>query len=300
VLAEKLPPRVGRGVLYANLAVILFGLASVLGKLSGLPSPLIVLGRVVFAGITLGAVVAFGRRKIGLRRRRDLLYLCAPGVLLAFHWTSFFESVNVSNVAIGLLSYSSFPLFTALIEPVVFHQRASRLQTIGGLAILAGVYLLVPSFTLDNNITLGVCWGVVAGATFAILSVTNRWLGGTYSSITISLSQDLVAAAVLLPTLLLSHPTAPFGLRQVLILVALGVVCTAVAHTLFIEGMRDISAQLASLSGSVEPIWGIGFALLLLGEVPSGRTLVGGAVILGATLIPTVVALRRSDPSGGG
>ena len=87
------------------------------------------------------------------------------------------------------------------------------------------------------------------------------------------------------------------ALLGALILLVLGVLCTAVAHTLFIEGMRDISAQLASLTGSVEPIWGIAIAMALLGEVPSGRTLAGGAVILAATLIPTVVALR---PKGTG
>ncbi len=296
MLAETASPRVGRGVLYANLAVVLFGLASVLGKLSGLPSPLIVLGRVVFAGITLGAVVVAGRRRIWPTRWRDWLLLCAPGVLLAAHWTSFFESINVSNVAVGLLSYSSFPLFTALIEPLVLRQRASRVQAAGGLVILLGVYLLVPSFTLTDKVTVGVLWGVAAGATFAGLSVTNRWLGRSYPSVTISLSQDLVAAVVLLPTILLVHPTPQIGMREVFILLVLGVLCTAVAHTLFIEGMRDISAQLASLTGSVEPIWGIAIAMALLGEVPSGRTLVGGAVILAATLIPTFVALRPKGP----
>jgi drug/metabolite transporter (DMT)-like permease len=288
------PPRVGRGVLYANLAVILFGLAGVLGKLSGLPAPLIVLGRVVFAGITLGAVVLIRRPAIPLLRPQDMLLLGATGALLAAHWTSFFQSVNVSSVAVGLLSYSTFPLFTALLEPLVFRQRASRVQAAGGLAILGGVYLLVPSLSLTDNVTVGVVWGLVAGATFAVLSVTNRWLGRRYPSVTISLSQDLIATLVLLPTLILVQPTTPPGMRELLILLILGIGCTAVAHTLFIEGMRDISAQLASLSGCVEPVWGIVFALLFLGEVPSGRTLLGGVVILAATSIPTIAALRRS------
>ena len=286
-------PRAGRGVLYANLATILFGLAGVLGKLSGLPAPLIVLGRVVFAGVTLGAFVLIRRPVKLLVRRRDLVVLGALGVLLAAHWTAFFESVNVSTVAIGLLAYSTFPLFTALIEPLVFRGRASCAQAAGGLAILGGVYLLIPSPTLADNVTVGVIWGLVAGATFAVLSVTNRWLGRRYPSVLISLSQDAVAALVLLPTILLIQPVRPVGMREILLLLALGVGCTAVAHTLFIEGMRDISAQLASLSGSVEPVWGIIFAVVLLGEVPSGRTLIGGAVILAATSIPTIVALRQ-------
>jgi drug/metabolite transporter (DMT)-like permease len=40
-------------------------------------------------------------------------------------------------------------------------------------------------------------------------------------------------------------------------------------------------------------VWGIGFAWLLLAESPSARTLAGGALIIGATLIPGAVALVR-------
>ncbi len=283
----------GRGVLYSNLAVILFGLAGVLGKLSGLPSPLIVLGRVVFASLALGVVVVVRGSVSGPRHVRDVALLAWPGLLLAIHWIAFFQSINVSSVAIGLLSYSSFPLFTAIAEPALFRQRASRAQIAGGFAILVGVYLLVPSFTLDNRVTVGILWGLLAGATFAILAVTNRWLGRKFASVTISLTQDSVAAVALLPTLFLIQSSAPLSWRQFVILAGLGIVCTALAHTLFIEGMRHISAQLASLSASLEPIWGIGFALILLGEVPSGRTLVGGGLILAATTLSTFFSLRQ-------
>ncbi|MGZ3675485.1 MAG: EamA family transporter, partial [Ktedonobacterales bacterium] len=46
-----------RGLLSTHLAVALFGLAGVLGKLTELPAPLIVLGRVVYAGCALALVV---------------------------------------------------------------------------------------------------------------------------------------------------------------------------------------------------------------------------------------------------
>jgi drug/metabolite transporter (DMT)-like permease len=68
----------------------------------------------------------------------------------------------------------------------------------------------------------------------------------------------------------------------------LGVFCTAVAHTLFIQGMRQIRAQTASIISSLEPVYGIVLALVLLGEVPTFRTLAGGAVILIAVLFVTL------------
>jgi drug/metabolite transporter (DMT)-like permease len=77
------------------------------------------------------------------------------------------------------------------------------------------------------------------------------------------------------------------------ILLVLGVGCTAVAHTLFIAGLRQMTAQLASLLVGMEPVWGIALGVAILGEVPTVRSLMGGAIILGATLVPAVYAIRR-------
>ncbi|HLI09835.1 MAG TPA: DMT family transporter [Ktedonobacteraceae bacterium] len=280
-----------QGLLFANVAVLFFGLAGVLGKLSVLAAPLIVFGRVFFASVVLLPFCLFQRVSLRPKRIQDGFLLFGLGVLLALHWTTFFQSINVSSVAIGLLSYSSFPLFTAALEPLLLRQRPGRVQIVAALLILVGVYLLVPSFTLQNRTTLGVIWGVTSGATFALLSVLNRGLGRSYPSLTISLYQDGTAAVVLLPTLFLAASGPLWTPRELLILLILGVVCTALAHTLFIASMRQITAQSASILASLEPVWGILFGLLLLHSIPTPGTLLGGAIILVATLLPGIAAV---------
>ena len=287
-------PKQLRGLVSANVAVLLFGLAGVLGKLSLLPAPLIVFGRSFFAGLVLLAVCWFRHISLRPKQSRDGYLLLGQGVLLALHWTAFFQAINVSNVAIGLLSFSSFPLFTAVLEPLLLHQRPSRVQIVAALLILPGIYLLVPSFTLQNQTTLGVMWGVLSGASFALLSVTNRWLGRTYSSLMISLYQDGIAAIVLLPIFFFTATGSFWTPHALLILFILGVVCTALAHTLFIASMRDITAQTASLLASLEPVWGIIFGILLLGAIPTATTLLGGAIIITATLLPGIVTVVSS------
>ncbi len=319
-----------QGPLSANIAVLFFGVAGVLGKLSTLPSPLIVLGRVFFASPVLLALCLAQRLPLRPRRTRDGFMLCGLGVLLAVHWTTFFQSIEVSNVAIGLLSFSSFPLFTAAFEPLLLHQYPSRIHIIASLLILPGIYLLVPSFTLQNQTTLGVLWGVLSGATFALLSVANRGLllqypqtdrgketlnssplstiqqssvyqekpktasasasGERYPSLVISLYQDGVATIILLPTLFLVPIGSLWEPRELFILLFLGVICTALAHTLFITSLRHMTAQAASLVASLEPVWGIVFGIVLLQEFPTVTTLVGGILIIGAVLLPAMLA----------
>jgi drug/metabolite transporter (DMT)-like permease len=290
----KTAQRARRGLITANIATLFFGLAGVLGSLTGLPAPLITLGRAAFAGLALGGWALLARLSLRPRAGRDLAILIAQGVLLAIHWTAFFQAIVVSNVAIGLLAFSSFPLFTAALEPLLLRQRPQIPEIVAATLILPGVALLVPAFSLSNAATRGVLWGLLAGATFALLSVVNRSLSARYDGAMISFYQDGVAAIVLLPTLLLTSATSgSLTLRTFLLLAALGLVCTALAHTLFISSLRDITAQLASVIAALEPVWGIGFAWLLLAESPSARTLAGGALIVGATLIPGAVALVR-------
>ncbi len=290
----KTAQRARRGLITANVATLFFGLGGVLGSLTGLPAPPITLGRAAFAGLARGGWALLARLSLRPRAGRDLAILIAQGVLLAIHWTAFFQAIVVSNVAIGLLAFSSFPLFTAALEPLLLRQRPQIPEIVAATLIVPGVALLVPAFSLDNTATRGVLWGLLAGATFALLSVVNRSLSARYEGAMISFYQDGVAAIVLLPTLLLTPATPEsLTLRTVLLLAALGLVCTALAHTLFISSLRDITAQLASVIAALEPVWGIGFAWLLLAESPSTRTLVGGALIVGATLIPGAVALVR-------
>ena len=282
-----------RGLASVNLATLFFGLAGVLGKLSGLPAPLITLGRVVFAGAALALWAASARTPLRPRSRSDLGLLTLQGVILALHWTAFFQAIVVSNVAIGLLAFSSFPLFTAALEPLLLRQRPRLAEIVAAILILPGIVLLVPRFSLDNAATRGVLWGLLAGATFALLSVINRSLSSRYPSVTISLYQDSVAALALLPTVFLLPLGGVFNLRTLLILAALGLACTALAHTLFIASLRDITAQLASVIAALEPVWGIFFAWLLLAEAPSAHTLAGGALIVAAALLPGAVALAQ-------
>ncbi|MEJ2657694.1 MAG: DMT family transporter, partial [Desulfobacterales bacterium] len=142
-----------------------------------------------------------------------------------------------------------------------------------------GLILVVPSFDFRNHITQGACWGIISGFTFAVLSILNRKYVGTYSPILFACYQNWVAFITLLPLLFIKNLSIrPMDL---LLLAVLGIFCTAVAHVLFIKSLIHIKTQLASITACLEPVYGILFALVLLGEIPAWRTILGGCIILG-------------------
>jgi len=274
------------------MAVLLFGFPGLFGKWLPLSPPLIVFGRVLFATLALLAVMGFGRLSFRIAPRRDVLLLLACGFVLAAHWTMFFKAVQVSSVAVGLLAYASFPVFTVFLEPLLLGERRDPASLVCALLCVLGIALILPGFDPADAVVRGVLWGLGSGLTFSILSILNRVLAARQSSLAVAFYQDLFAGLFLLPVVVGSG----FALsgRDWALLAVLGVFCTAGAHTLFIDGMRHVRAATAGILSSLEPVYGILLALVFLKESPSLRTVSGGAIVLSAALVATARARRTS------
>jgi drug/metabolite transporter (DMT)-like permease len=282
-----------RRLVEIHLAVFLFGFPGLFAKWLAWPPVLIVFGRVLFACLTLAAVMALGRRaSFRVPAGRDAVLLAACGFILAAHWTMFFQSIQVSSVAVGLLSYASFPVFTAFLEPLLTRRRWEPESLGFAAACVIGIALIVPGFDLSNAVVRGVMWGLGAGLSFAVLSVLNRGLAARHSTLTVAFYQDLVAGLCLVPLAL--RLGLPRSGHDWALIAVLGIFCTAAAHALFIDGLKGAGARTASILSSLEPVYGILLALVVLGEIPTLRTVAGGAVVLAAAVAATIRAGRTA------
>ena len=111
-----------------HVAVLLFGLAGLFGKWLILSPFIIVLGRVFFASITLALFLWLSKQSWKISPRKNYLYLIFLGFILAVHWVSFFKSIQVSTVAVGLLSFATYPVFTTLLEPVLLKEKIIKIN----------------------------------------------------------------------------------------------------------------------------------------------------------------------------
>jgi len=281
------PVGAGRGpALFAlHVAVALFGFAALFGKWVALSPLAIVLGRTVVAAATLALVASMRRQPFGEPERGLLL----NGPLLALHWVTFFAAVKIASVAIALLGYASFPVVVLLLER---GRRASRREYATALLAALGLAMLAAHLSWSSDGLRGLSLALVSAVTFAILVVRNRRLVVERSAARIAMWQNLAAGACLLPIVVMfDRPAAWPRFADVALVIVLGTVCTGLAHTLFIASMRRVSAHSASVVASLEPVYGISLAAWLLGQMPDGRTIAGGALIVVAALI----ASRRTE-----
>jgi len=272
-----------RNLLSIHVAVLLFGFAGLFGDRRVLPLPSVV---IVFASGTLLLAALVRRNILRSVSRRSLFAFALLGVLLAAHWTTFFQSVKDAGVALALITFTTFPVFVAFLEPLFFRERLHAIDVIRAALALAGIAILQPHFELNDRATQGILWGIASGGTFALLTLLNRRFVRQHSSMTIALYQDLFAAAVLLPFVFTGGPALTIG--DLLLLAVLGVLCTAVAHSLFIAGMHGISARTASMIACLEPVYGALLAVVILGDSLPLRTVLGGILILGVAFHATV------------
>jgi len=272
-----------RAIITVNAAVLLFGLAGLFAKWIDLPSICITFGRVLFSSAALGVYILLSRQDIRIRERRDAILLVSAGAVLALHWWTFLEAIQISTVAVGTITFSSFPLFVAVLEPLILRRKAERRNILLAAVILAGVLITVPEFSFSNSTFLGALTGTASALLYAVLTLINKNLAGRYSGTATAFYEQATAALVLLPAAagMKVHPST----GDMMLLVFLGVVTTALAHTMFISSLREVPAQIAGICSSMETVYGILFAMLLLGEVPSVREIIGAAVIVTAVVL---------------
>jgi drug/metabolite transporter (DMT)-like permease len=289
------PPAAGRpwgDLLRLHLAVAGFGFAGLCGKLIHLEPVAIVAGRAGFAALAIAAAFCLGGRARDLlpRGRRQWLGP-ALGLVLAAHWWTFFQAIQVASVAIGLVSFSTSPILLLLMEALWYRRRPGVRALLASLAALAGVLLAAPSLRWADASLRGMLWGVLSGGLYALLVLLARPLVAELSSWRLALWQNAVAALVLVP--FLAGGRGPDGPGQWALLALLGVLLTAGTHGLFLRSMRTVPAHLAVLTCSLEPAYGIIAAAAILGERPAGRTLLGAALIAAAVAYTTWSPRRR-------
>ncbi|WP_421753396.1 DMT family transporter [Croceimicrobium sp.] len=270
-----------KSLLYLHSSVALFGLAGLFGRWLSFSPLIIVGGRVFFAALFLAIILGIRDGAVP-RLSLKLLYKTAiSGSILALHWYAFFRSIQETSVALALLSFASFPLFTLILESVFWKLKVHAIDVFWAFLSISGTALIVP-WDMASPEMNGVLWGLFAGFSFAVLNLLNKDLVNKHSALEIGFYQDIWACLVLLPFCIAIWP--PFTVQEIGLLVLLGTVFTALSHFLFLVSLKDLKARTAALITALEPVYGIIAAYFLFDETPALSVFLGGILILSASL----------------
>ena len=285
-----------QALLAIHLVAFCFGMTGVLGELIQADAITITWARALFAVIflSIASPVMLRQNTLSLKNLgKKWQAILLSGFFLTAHWGTFFQSVKVGGIAVATLGFASFPAFITLIERFILKEQVKRDEWLRLLVVTVGLILVTPSFTLADRATEGLLWGLLSGATFGILAVINRHALSGVNAFHVAAWQNM--AVFLLLSLWAIQSVDTISLASWGWLLVLGLVCTGLAHLLFILSLRVLHARTAGLIVSLEPVYAIAFAWVLFHQIPSLRTLIGGLLMIGAILSASMSVQKQSS-----
>ena len=282
-------------LLQIHFCVLLWGFTAILGRLISLPALDLVWWRMLAVVAVLLAWAPLWR-ELRATPGRTLLIFSGIGVLVALHWLTFYGAIKLANASVAASCMALGPLFLALIEPRITGRAFDARELGFGLVALPGVALVVGGTPAGMHAGLAV--GVLSALLVAVFGALNKRYVGHGGALMVT-GVELAAGTVFLTAVALAwHGEPPWatvpGARDAWLLAVLAIACTLLPFALSLRALRHTSAFTTQLAVSLEPVYAILLAILLLGEQRelSPGFYLGVALILAAVFAHTWTKLR--------
>jgi drug/metabolite transporter (DMT)-like permease len=247
------------------------------------------------SGIAALALLLWLHRRISWSRAG-----LTAGLVYAVMLTLFVAATKLTTAANAIFLQSTAPLYLLVLSPLVLGERfhLRDLPYVAALAVgLVFCFIGQPQATATApNPWLGNLLGVLSGLVWALTLLALRYIGRNDvtgdATITAVVAGNAFACVGALPVAL-PLPTASAG--EWATLVYLGVFQIGLAYVFLTKSIRRLPALELSLLLLLEPVLNPIWTWLIRGEDPGVWTIVGGAVIVGATAVRTVSHKGRDD-----
>ena len=199
--------------------------------------------------------------------------------------TAFVSANKLTTAANAIVLQYTAPVLVYLFSRLVLGEKISTPNALALAVSMVGVGFISIDSAGEPEMS-GVLLALLSGVLFAIYMVNLQQIN-RISAIYLTWLNNLVCALLVLPFL-----KAPLALSsdQLLIVAIMGAVQLGLPYFLFSTGLRTIPLQEAALIALIEPVLNPVWVALIVGEIPSFATLIGGAMIL------TALAVRYLGP----
>jgi len=275
-----------RGILIASMAV--FGTIAVFVRAIPMASAGIAMSRAVLAALLIGGYLALTGQRIDLKGlKKELVLLLLSGGAMGMNWILLFEAYRYTTVSAATLSYYFAPALVTAACPILFRERMTKKQLVCFVMSTVGVVLITGVGGLSGRRDLiGILLGLGAAVLYATVILLNKCIRGV-GGIHRTFLQFLSAIAVLTPYVLLTGGMDFSGMTAVGwgSLLVVGLVHTGVTYCLYFTALKELPGHKTAILSYIDPLVAVVISVTLLHE---GLTLmqgIGGALILGFTLL---------------
>jgi drug/metabolite transporter (DMT)-like permease len=242
--------------------------------------------RGIFTAIGTVVLLLVLRPGVAPRTRRLTGAHLSAGALFAAASIAFVSALDRTDAASVLVIIAAGPLIASVLGRVFLHQRAAARTWLTGLAVVAGLALILGGSVGQGDVDGDLL--ALAGATcFAGYLTVSR--AARPADMTPAIAVGGVGAALVG---LVAGADPGIGGRDLLLLALLGVAILPVSLALITRATHHVAAPEVNLVALLETLLGPLWVWLAVGERPSGEVLAGGLLVVGAVTIHSALALR--------
>lgn len=287
-MANQLSFRRKRALFEGVLAGTFFGTAAVLIRLlKDVDVFSIAFWRLTIAFSVLATTIFFLRRPFGFGLLKKIfVQVLFLGVLLGLHFVLFVSAVMDTTIINATVLVNTTPIWSLLISVLILGVKPARLAVLGLIVSLLGVTIIAyadvasPTFSLNLKGDLEALLAAVAGAFYLSYGRDTRRKVPILSLMLfiymLSTLTVLAASAAARSAPILSA----VSLKVVLILVGLGVLPTALAHTFYFSSLSSLKSFETAALAQLEPIAATLLGVLIFAEIPSALFILGAVFVL--------------------
>ena len=288
-----------KALLQIHFCVVLWGFTAILGKLISLQALDLVWWRMLIVALAVLVFPRFWRQLRSMSARQAAIF-AGIGVVVALHWLSFYGAIKLSNASVAATCMAVGPIFMAFVEPWITGRSFDRRELLFGLLALPGVVLVVGG--TPSGMRLGIVAGIVSVLLVAVFGSLNKRYVEQGGPLAVT-GLELGAGAVFLTVVAVLWPGGAAAIqmpdaRDTMLLLVLALGCTLFPYALSLVALRHINAYSAQLAVSLEPVYAILLAMLLLGEQHelTWSFYLGVAIILLVVFGHALTTRRRPAP----
>ncbi len=228
-----------------------------------------------------------------IRKGLNIKDLIKPGLilgpLLAIHWVTMFESVELNSVTVGIGSVFSYPIFVLIIERI----RGKTLSIKQVLIIIfgfLGLMILLDVKYIDS--LTGVFYGILSAISLALIITIGEKYSTELGGLKVAFIQLLVAGVCLFYFTIEGYQ---WMISNIFVSIFLGVFLTAIGLSAYWYVVKIIKPLSVSTITYLEPTTGVILGVLILNENIRLNQVVGFLIILFVGILQVVTDSKSKN-----
>jgi drug/metabolite transporter (DMT)-like permease len=242
----------------------------------------------LFAMHVIGAVGFF---LLARRQGFPKMNRTAYGLLLLLAVTTtandlaYFYAFRFTSVANAAVSHQLVSVFLLFLAPYFLKEKTVRKEWIAlAIALIGIVILFGPGIAISRHDTIGIVLGLLSAFFYASFILIYRYMPKLgYTLDFMNFWRYAISTVMLLPLILLTSDITIF-MQNFWYLAAFGILFTVIASRIHTVGIAHTRSLHVSIIGKSEPVIATVYALLFLSQIPPVTAIIGGILIVGASL----------------